>query len=78
MVTALNIAEGIAASSPNAIRIWKENVIGLQSEDFRVFVFGFAEVVTLMSFSDDAAEGLKAFIEKRSPRRCGGSLKDES
>jgi methylglutaconyl-CoA hydratase len=75
--TALNIAERIAASSPNAIRIWKENVIGLQSGDFRGFVFGFAEIVTLMSFSDDAAEGLKAFIEKRSPRWCDGSLKAE-
>ncbi|RLB29562.1 MAG: crotonase [Deltaproteobacteria bacterium] len=75
--TALSISERIASSSPTAIRMWKENVVGLERGDFRSFVFGFAEIVTLMSFSDDASEGLRAFVEKRRPKWCEGSPKLE-
>jgi enoyl-CoA hydratase/carnithine racemase len=68
--TAVDIAATIAANAPLGVRLAKEVVagtIGLYDID----ISGWRAAATAVHASEDAKEGARAFIEKRTPRFSG-------
>ncbi len=65
--SAIELAQKIVASSPIAIKIWKQAVSAQYDMDYARLLDHFSEIVTIGSFTRDASEGLAAFFEKRKP-----------
>lgn len=64
---ALALAGEIAAKSPVAIRLGRESLQMVRDLEYEAAIRHVREVVTVLSGSADAAEGLAAFAEKRAP-----------
>lgn len=64
MAEALRVAETIAESSPMALEVGKKVINrGVETSEFDYS----AEALTVLQASDDAREGAKAFLERRTP-----------
>ena len=64
----LEIAEGLLSSGPEAIRICKELIHEVTTTTDRVSLEAHTvKILTLLRGSPEAAEGIRAFLEKRKP-----------
>jgi enoyl-CoA hydratase/carnithine racemase len=61
------ITERLAAKSPVAMRLGRDSFYLQQDMEFHVALDYLQSQLTLVSLSDDAREGIKAFLEKRAP-----------
>ena len=61
----------LAALSPAALRMGKEAVYGMCELDYAAAMKSMREMITLTSRTEDAAEGIRAFFEKRDPEWSG-------
>ncbi|HSP10110.1 MAG TPA: enoyl-CoA hydratase-related protein [Candidatus Dormibacteraeota bacterium] len=61
------ITERLAAKSPVAMRLGRDSFYLQQDMEFHAALDYLQSQLTLVTLSDDAREGIKAFLEKRSP-----------
>jgi enoyl-CoA hydratase/carnithine racemase len=65
------LCETLCAYSPAALRMGKEAVYGMCELEYGAAMKYMREMITLTSRTQDAAEGITAFFEKRDPRWSG-------
>jgi enoyl-CoA hydratase len=68
---ALQLAERIAAQAPLAVAATRANAILAVEEGPAAAIAAFSAIQTRLANSDDAAEGVRSFIEKRAARFTG-------
>lgn len=68
---ALALAEKIAAQAPLAVRASRASALLAFEEGPRAAIARFRETQVFLSRSEDAAEGVRSFVEKRAARFCG-------
>jgi enoyl-CoA hydratase/carnithine racemase len=68
---AIALAEEIAANAPLAIQASKASSMTYVEQGEAACVAGFTEIIQRLSATDDAAEGVMAFIERRPPLFTG-------
>ena len=68
---ALQLAEAIAAQAPQAVVATRLNALKALEHGPLVAMHDFIEVQQKLSNSDDAAEGVRSFVEKRAARFTG-------
>ena len=71
MAEAMRIAELIAAQAPLAVVATRQNVLKAVEQGPLVAMHDFMAVQKTLSNSDDAAEGVRSFVEKRAARFTG-------
>ena len=71
LTEALSIARTIAAQAPLAVMASRLNALKAVEQGPMVAMQEFVEVQRLLSSSEDAAEGLRSFVEKRPARFTG-------
>lgn len=69
--TAVALAEKIALQAPLAVRASRANALLAVEEGPRAAIARFRETQALLAQSDDAAEGVRSFVEKRAARFTG-------
>jgi enoyl-CoA hydratase/carnithine racemase len=62
------LCETLASMSPAALRMGKEAIYGMCELEYASAMKNMREMITLTSRTDDAAEGIRAFFEKRDPK----------
>jgi enoyl-CoA hydratase/carnithine racemase len=65
------LAETLAGHSPAVLRLGKEAVYTMSELEEHAAMRYLREAITLASRTEDAAEGVSAFFEKREPRWTG-------
>jgi enoyl-CoA hydratase/carnithine racemase len=68
---ALQLAQAIAAQAPMAVVATRLNALKALEHGPLVAMHDFIEVQQKLSHSDDAAEGVRSFVEKRAARFTG-------
>ena len=68
---AMHIAGQIAAQAPLAVVATRQNVLKAVEHGPLVAMHDFIPVQKMLSNSDDAAEGVRSFVEKRAARFTG-------
>jgi enoyl-CoA hydratase/carnithine racemase len=71
MAEAMRIAELISAQAPLAVVATRQNVLKAVEQGPLVAMHDFIAVQKTLSNSDDAAEGVRSFVEKRAARFTG-------
>jgi len=71
LAEAMRIAEQIAAQAPLAVVATRQNVLKAVEQGPMVAMHDFMAVQKTLSNSDDAAEGVRSFVEKRAARFAG-------
>ena len=61
------LARTLAGYSPTAVALAKEAAYTIQDMEYGKSLRYLRELITLVSLSDDAREGIAAFFEKRPP-----------
>lgn len=65
------LLENLAAKSPSAVRIGKEAFYAMADMDFEASLDHLCEGLQKLLATEDAFEGMSAFLEKRAPRFTG-------
>ncbi len=65
------LADALAAKSPAIMRLGRDSFYRQQDMEFRAALEYLHAQVTLVTLTEDSAEGLRAFFEKRAPRFTG-------
>jgi enoyl-CoA hydratase/carnithine racemase len=65
------LAERLAALSPAALRLGKEAIYTMSEMGYEAALHYLREMIVLTAMTEDAAEGIRAFLEKREPRWTG-------
>jgi enoyl-CoA hydratase/carnithine racemase len=65
------LARTLAGFSPNALGLAKEAAATSTGMEYDAALRYLRELLTLVALSDDAREGIKAFVEKRAPNWTG-------
>jgi enoyl-CoA hydratase/carnithine racemase len=65
------LAAQLAAHSPVALRLGKEAVYTMAEMEYGAALRYLREMIVLTASTDDANEGIRAFLEKRSPTWTG-------
>ena len=63
----LELAARLAALSPTALRLGKEAVYSMAEMEYGTALRYLREMIVLAALTDDAKEGVRAFVEKRKP-----------
>jgi enoyl-CoA hydratase len=71
LVEAMRIAEMIAAQAPLAVVATRQNVLKCVEQGPLVAMHDFISVQKSLSNSEDAAEGVRSFVERRAARFTG-------
>lgn len=71
LAAAIAVAERIAAQAPLAVAATRANAILASEQGMAAAVAQFASIQTRLANSDDAAEGVRSFVEKRVARFTG-------
>jgi enoyl-CoA hydratase/carnithine racemase len=71
MDTAVDVARNMASKSPLVTRLGKDAFMRANDLDYRRGIENVAETFAVVAGTDDAQEGLTAFVEKRPPKWTG-------
>jgi enoyl-CoA hydratase/carnithine racemase len=63
----MQLAEKLAAKSPLALKIGKEGLNRLRDVPYHQALDAMDDLFATLSATEDAAEGVQAFLEKRTP-----------
>ncbi|MEE9608376.1 MAG: enoyl-CoA hydratase-related protein [Myxococcota bacterium] len=67
----LALAQRLAELSPTTLRLGREAVYALCEMEYGTAMNYLREMITLTSMTEDAGEGIRAFLEKRKPKWTG-------
>jgi enoyl-CoA hydratase/carnithine racemase len=68
---AWDLARGLTEKSPLLMRLGRDAFYAIEDLDFETSLSHLHSQLTVVTLSEDAAEGTRAFLEKRQPRFTG-------